>query len=114
MGATESGAEPNTKRQPYRCFLVRCRLEEGAGPDREPAWRFTVEQAGDGGARRSFASLRDVTAHLEAELTSCAVGSRTKEPTEGENTWNTRGTPQTGRLVIVQAMPHRRKYAHPT
>jgi hypothetical protein len=53
--------------RPYRCFLVRCRLE-GNG---RPAWRFTVQQAGAGGARRSFTCFDDVAAHMQAELASC-------------------------------------------
>ncbi len=55
----------------YRCFLVRCRLEEGAGPNGEPSWRFTVQQVRSGAARRSFTSLSDVATHLEAELAAC-------------------------------------------
>lgn len=73
--------------RPYRCFLVRCWLEEGALPDAlpgggrpgevgrgsEPAWRFTVQQVGPAAARRGFACLRDVVAYIEAELASCAI-----------------------------------------
>ena len=54
--------------QRYQCFLVRCRLEEGAGPEGQPAWRFTVLQGGSDPARRSFTCLHDVAAHIEAEL----------------------------------------------
>jgi hypothetical protein len=60
--------------RPYRCFLVRCWLEEGAGGPSEaglggePGWRFTVQQVGPDAARRSFACLKDVEAYLEAEL----------------------------------------------
>jgi hypothetical protein len=79
MVAAESPAEFRKKRQVYRCFLLRCRLEEGAGPGGEPAWRFTVEQAGDSGARRSFASIRDVAAHLEAEL-ACTLTRKSSAP----------------------------------
>jgi len=51
--------------------LVRCRLEEGGSPGAgNPAWRFTVEQIRPDAARRSFASIRDVAAYLEAELES--------------------------------------------
>jgi len=74
MGTTESsvegGAEARRRRQPYRCFLLRCRLEEGAGPGGEPAWRFTVQQAVPDAPRRSFACFHDVAAYLEAELGS--------------------------------------------
>jgi hypothetical protein len=74
------------ERQPYRCFLIRCRLEEGAGPDGAAAWRFTVQQADANAPRRSFISLLEVAAHLEAELASCALGAgahgpRSQEPT---------------------------------
>jgi hypothetical protein len=71
MGATEGRVEPGPKRQPYRCFLVRCRLEEGAGPDGTPEWRFTVEQAGDKSARHAFHSLEDVATHIGEELATC-------------------------------------------
>jgi len=80
MGTTESsvegGAEARRRRQPYRCFLLRCRLEEGAGPHGEAIWRFTVQQADSDAARRSFASLEDVAAHIEADLASCAVSPK--------------------------------------
>jgi hypothetical protein len=70
--------------RPYRCFLVRCRLEEEPGqtglrgqpagqPTGQRAWRFTVQQAGAGGARRSFACFDDVAAHMRAELASCGA-----------------------------------------
>jgi hypothetical protein len=66
MESTESGGGRS-----YRCFLVRCRLEEGGLPGSgQPAWRFTVEQIRPDAARRSFASIRDVAAYLEAELES--------------------------------------------
>ena len=76
MGAPESSAasvasgaaQARTRRKPYLCFLVRCRLEEGASRGGEPSWRFTVQQVGPGAARRSFACLSDVEAYLEAEL----------------------------------------------
>ncbi len=68
MTASESGAGARKKPQPYRSFLVRCRLEEEAGSGGEPDWRFTVQEAEPDTARRSFACLRDVEAYLEAEL----------------------------------------------
>ncbi len=74
MGATGSEAGGRQQRQAYRCFLVRCRLAEGAAPGGEPAWRFTVQEAGRDGARRSFACLKDVEAYIDAELASCARG----------------------------------------
>ena len=76
MGAPESSsataafgaAQARTRRKPYLCFLVRCRLEEGAGRGEVLSWRFTVQQVGPDAARRSFACLSDVEAYLEAEL----------------------------------------------
>jgi hypothetical protein len=73
------------KRQPYRCFLIRCRLEEGAGPDRAAAWRFTVQQAEANAPRRTFVSLPDVAAHLEAELASCVLAQEHNKPEGKEN-----------------------------
>lgn len=70
MAATDGDLGTRGARQRYRSFLVRCRLEEGAGPEGEPAWRFTVLQGGDP-ARRSFTCLRDVVVHIEAELATC-------------------------------------------
>ncbi len=74
--SAEGVAEVRRRRQPYRCYLVRCRLEEGAGPEGEATWRFTVQRADPDAARRSFASLDDVAAHIEADLASCAVANR--------------------------------------
>ena len=71
----ESKDAAGQKGQPYRCFLIRCRLEEATGADGEPAWRFTVEQTGLGAARHSFSRLRDVEAFLEAELASVTQAS---------------------------------------
>jgi hypothetical protein len=79
--ASEGGSANRNVGQAYRCFLVRCRLEEGAGPNREPCWRFTVQQAAPDSTRHSFSCLSDVAAHLEAELASCAqsAGDRPRE-----------------------------------
>ncbi len=71
MAAAESGTRSPEKMFPYRCFLVRCRMEEMAGPTGQPAWRFTVQQAGTGKARHSFTCFDDVAAHMRAELASC-------------------------------------------
>ena len=67
--SSRSGAR--CEQQPYRCFLVRCRLEEGAGPEDNAVWHFTVQQVAPDAARRSFACLHDVAAHMEAELAAC-------------------------------------------
>ncbi len=68
MGAMSRRSQEPKEQQPYRCFLVRCRLEAAAGQQGESAWRFTVQQTGPDAGRRSFACLHDVAAHLEAEL----------------------------------------------
>ena len=72
MGARER-TDQTGKRQPYRCFLIRCRLEEGAGADGAAAWRFTVQQAEANAPRRTFVSLLEVAAHMETELASCVL-----------------------------------------
>ena len=72
MGVAESQFEPRRANRPYRCYLLRCWLEDGAGPRGEPAWRFTVRQAGLDAARLSFASLHDVALYVETELAVCA------------------------------------------
>ncbi len=81
MGATERDAGGRKQRRAYRCFLVRCRPAEEAVPGGEPAWRFTVQEAGRDGARRCFACLEDVEAYLEAELgASGRHADRSAEP----------------------------------
>jgi hypothetical protein len=69
MAAHSSEVQTRERVRPYRCFLVRCRLEENGGP----VWRFTLQQAGAGGARRSFTCFDDVAAHMRAELASCGA-----------------------------------------
>jgi hypothetical protein len=70
MAAAENEPVGRGKRPRYWCFLVRCRVEERAGPEGEPSLRFTVQQMGRDPSRRSFACLHDVAAHIEAELQS--------------------------------------------
>jgi hypothetical protein len=96
MAARESGARSPEKVLPYRCFLVRCRLEENAVPTGKPAWRFTVQQAGAGGARHSFTCFDDVAAHMQAELASC--GALAADGTESEAATQGRPTSQKGVL----------------
>jgi len=74
MGARERTGQTG-KRQPYRCFLIRCRLEEGAGPDGAAAWRFIVQQADAYAPRRMCVSVAEVAAHIESELASCALST---------------------------------------
>ncbi len=85
MAASGSGEDPRMKSGAYRCFLIRCRLEgEGPGQAGRPdddgpgrlGWRFTVEEVGPDAARRSFASLNDVEAYLEAALAASARAAR--------------------------------------
>jgi hypothetical protein len=83
MKAGQNPAKSRKERQPYRCFLLRCRLVPGAATasrdsaERAPGWRFTVEEAGRAAERRSFACLRDFEAYLEAELESTAIRGAT-------------------------------------
>ncbi len=80
MGASGSAAGTIGKERAYRCFLVRCRLEEGASPEGKltgmPAWRFTVEQVRPDAARRTFASIQAVAAYIDAELASRITGGK--------------------------------------
>jgi hypothetical protein len=86
MGAAQDPARSRKQRQIYRCFLLRCRLApegssavgDSAGP--APGWRFTVQEAGRDGERRSFACLKDLETYLEAELESSATQEVTGGP----------------------------------
>ncbi len=71
MGGAESQSEPRTQSRPYRCYLLRCWLEERVGPGGEPAWRFTVRQVGPDAGRHSYTSFHEVAAFVEAELATC-------------------------------------------
>jgi hypothetical protein len=84
MGAVGSGGGAHRKGPSYRCFLLRCRLEEGAGPNCQPPWRFTVQQTGPGAARHSFSRLKDVEAFLEAELASVAEATGPDDSAPGQ------------------------------
>ncbi len=84
MGRTGRSERKRKEPQPYRCFLLRCRLLDAAGPQGGPAWRFTIEQAGPDAARRSFACLHDVAAHVEAELMSCGAFGDAKTGRRGD------------------------------
>jgi hypothetical protein len=76
MAAAESGAGARKKHKPYRCFLLRCRMEEAGSLCGEPDWRFTVQQVGPDVARRSFTGLSDVVTYIEAELASCSLDDK--------------------------------------
>lgn len=71
MGAPESRSKPRAQNRRYRCYLLRCWLEEVAGPGGEPAWRFTVRQVGPDAGRHSYTSFHEVVALIEAELATC-------------------------------------------
>ncbi len=71
MGAAQHSSEDRIQNRPYRCFLLRCWLEESAGPGGVPAWRFAVRQAESDAARRLFVSFRDVAEWIEVELAAC-------------------------------------------
>jgi hypothetical protein len=81
MGAAGSGGGSRRQGPSYRCFLLRCRLEEGAGQPYQPVWRFTVQQSGPGAPRHSFSRLEDVEAFLEAELACVAEAAGPDNPT---------------------------------
>ncbi len=80
MAPAKSLSELHTQNRPYRCFLVRCWLEDGAGTHGEPAWRFTIRQAGHDAARLSFASLHDVALYMEIELAMCVRAQQDADP----------------------------------
>ena len=79
MGAITGQSEPRRQNRPYRCYLLRCWLEEGAGPSGESAWRFTLRQADLDAVRLSFASLEDVAVYVAIELAACARPQRDAE-----------------------------------
>jgi hypothetical protein len=68
MGAGEGTRSHDHQPRPYRCFLVRCWQEDDARAGDEPAWRFTVQEAGEDRFRRSFSRFEDVEMYLETEL----------------------------------------------
>ena len=80
MEAAAGRSDPRRPNRPYRCYLLRCWLEEGAGPSGVPAWRFTLRQTGLDAARLSFASLHDVAVYIETELAACARTQQDANP----------------------------------
>ena len=80
MGANAGRSGPPRPNRPYRCYLLRCWLEDGAGPGGEPAWRFTLRQTDLDAARLSFSSLPDVKLYIETELTMCARAQHDADP----------------------------------
>lgn len=52
----------------YRAFLLRCWQEASTDGGGEPAWRFTVIQLDGSHAKKGFACLEDLVAHLRFEL----------------------------------------------
>jgi hypothetical protein len=62
-GEQDTGQEGMGSGGDYRAFLLRC-WKEGAGPEGEPAWRFTLVQLGNNGVKHGFTKLEDLTAFL--------------------------------------------------
>ena len=58
----------------YRAYLLRCWQEGGAAPDRDPGWRFLVEEVLHPRRRWGFDGLPSLLAFLEGELGSAAAG----------------------------------------
>ena len=52
----------------YRAFLLRCWQEPNSGPEGNPAWRFTLVEAGDEEGKQGFASLEELVSYLQEEL----------------------------------------------
>jgi hypothetical protein len=71
MGEVANPFEGHAPPAPYRCFLLRCWMEEDAGAEGAPVWRFAVRRVGPDVAHRAFASLDDVVAYIAAELATC-------------------------------------------
>ena len=80
MEAAAGQSDARGPKRPYRCYLLRCWLEEGAGPRGVPAWRFTLRQTGLDAARLSFTSLHDVAVYIETELVAFARTQQDANP----------------------------------
>jgi hypothetical protein len=80
MKVTDDACRSRDERRPYRCFLLRCRQEEGALPSAGLNWRFTVQEAGMDEARRGFVSLQELEAYLEVELGLPGAPAAGEEP----------------------------------
>jgi P pilus assembly chaperone PapD len=59
---------PREKSHPYRAYLLRCWREGEAASDREPLWRFSVEEILPERRRKGFNNLEALIAFLRAEL----------------------------------------------
>ena len=58
-----------TRKTPLnRAYLLRCWREEGASPNGQPRWRFSLEEVLPQRQRRGFGSLEALFAFLQAEL----------------------------------------------
>jgi hypothetical protein len=53
---------------PYRAYLLCCWQEGDVGTDREPLWRFSVEDVHGERRRQGFSSLEALAAFLRSEL----------------------------------------------
>ena len=56
------------KNERYRAYLLRCWQEGDTGTDREPLWRFSVEDVFGERRRQGFGSLEALVAFLRVEL----------------------------------------------
>jgi CRISPR/Cas system endoribonuclease Cas6 (RAMP superfamily) len=56
------------KNELYRAYLLRCWQEGDAGTDREPLWRFSVEDVFGERRRQGFGSLEALIEFLRVEL----------------------------------------------
>ena len=52
----------------YHAYLLRCWREDRAAEDGESAWRFMLMDIDAHRAKKGFACLEDLTAHLRDEL----------------------------------------------
>jgi len=54
--------------QDYRAYLLRCWREAGAAANGEAVWRFMLMDIDAHRAKKGFACLDDLAAHLREEL----------------------------------------------
>lgn len=60
--------EVERQERPQRAYLLRCWRERGATADREPLWRFSVEEVFGERRRRGFHSLEALIVFIRGEL----------------------------------------------
>ena len=64
----QSEAQLISEEQGYRAYLLRCWREAGVAADGEAVWRFMLMDIDAHRAKKGFACLEDLTAHLRDEL----------------------------------------------